>query len=153
MENARSLDLVLREGMSLCVRRDGTEVAPFLSGTNLKIPLPGANPGSKISTIVIEYATSGGKISSSGRMRAELPEISFPCLSFAWDLVVPSGYEAVHQVRVSSPSTLTDPRAGREPDPASGGGAWDKMTGRKAPSTRATSTCLTNSSTYPPATS
>ena len=33
--------------------------------------------------------------SKFGRMRPVLPAVSFPCLSFTWELVAPSGYEAV----------------------------------------------------------
>ena len=56
---ARSLDLVLPAGMSLArVRRDGTDVTPIDSGRGLKIPLPGASQGSRLSTIVLDYVTS-----------------------------------------------------------------------------------------------
>ena len=93
---ARSLDLTLPEDTTVArVRRDGTDVAPIISGTGLKIPLLGVSQGSRLSTIVVEYVRSGKSLSSGGRIRPDLPAISFPCLSFVWDLVVPSGFEAV----------------------------------------------------------
>jgi hypothetical protein len=90
---AQSLDLVLPAGARLArVRRDGTEVAPIDSGNGLKIPLPGASQGSRFYTIVLDYVTNEEASAKSGRMRAVLPAISFPCLSFAWDLIAPSGF-------------------------------------------------------------
>ena len=93
---ARSLDLVLPAGMSLArVRRDGTDVAPIESGAGLSIPLPGASQGSKFCTINLDYVVSGEECARRRSNATVLPAVSFPCLSFTWDLVAPSGYEAV----------------------------------------------------------
>jgi hypothetical protein len=94
--DAQSLDLVLPAGMSLArVRRDGAEVTPIDSGAGLKIPLPSSSQGSRLYTIVLDYVTNGEAHARSGRMRAVLPAISFPCLSFGWDLIAPSEFKAV----------------------------------------------------------
>ncbi len=94
--NARSLDLVLPAGMSVVrVRRDSTDVAPIESGTSLSIPLPGASQGSKFCTIVLDYVVATEVRSRSGLIRAVLPGVSFPSLSFTWELVAPSRFQAV----------------------------------------------------------
>ena len=93
---AQSLDLVLPEGMSLArVRRDGTEVTPIDSGAGLTIAVPGASQGSKLSTIVLDYVTNGeDRRARAAACEPVLPAISFPCLSFAWDLIAPPGFRA-----------------------------------------------------------
>ncbi len=94
--NARSLDLVLPAWMSLVrARRDGMDVAPIDAGTGLSIPLPAASPGSRFCTINLDYVMAGDQRARSGRMQAVLPAVSFPCLSFTWELLAPSEYEAV----------------------------------------------------------
>ena len=93
---ARSLDLVLPAGMSVVrVRRDSTDVAPIESGTSLSIPLPGASQGSKFCTIILDYVVADEVRSKSGLIRAVLPGVSFPSLSFTWELVAPSRFQAV----------------------------------------------------------
>ena len=93
---ARSLELKLAAATSLVrVRRDGTDVAPIESGSGVSIPLPEASQGAKFCTIVLDYVGVGEAGLASGQMRAVLPVVSFPCLSFTWELAVPGGYEAV----------------------------------------------------------
>jgi hypothetical protein len=93
---AHSLDLVLPAGVSLArVRRDGVDVAPIGSGTGVSIPLPGASQGAKLCSVSLDYIAGDQAHSKSGRMRAVLPAVSLPCLSFTWELVAPRGYEAV----------------------------------------------------------
>ena len=93
---AHSLDLVLPPGMSLArVRRDGADIAPIQAGTGVSIPLPGASQGAKLCTVSLDYIAGDQTRSKSGRMRPVLPTVSFPCLSFTWELVAPRGHEAV----------------------------------------------------------
>jgi hypothetical protein len=120
---AQSLDLVMPAGSSLArVRRDGTEVTPIDSGRGLKIPLPGASQGSGVSTIVLDYVTNEEGRPKSGRMRPELPAISFPCLSFAWDLIAPSGFKAVD----CGPGLIAAPGDDSAVWPGAGFGAWKR---------------------------
>jgi hypothetical protein len=120
---AQSLDLVLPAGASLAhVRRDGTEVTPIDSGNGLKIPLPGASQGSATYTIVLDYVTNEEELAKSGRMRAVLPAISFPCLSFAWDLIAPAQFEAVD----CGPGLIAVPGDDSKSWPGAGFRAWKR---------------------------
>ena len=66
-------------------------------------------------------------------MRAVLPEISFPCLSFAWDLIAPSGIEAVD----CGPGLIAAPGDEHALWPGAGLGswkrAWDFVRGEASP--------------------
>jgi hypothetical protein len=120
---AQSLDLVLPAGTSLArVRRDGAEVTPIDTGAGLKIPLPSSSQGSRLYTIVLDYVTNGDGRARSGRMRAVLPAISFPCLSFGWDLIAPSEFKAVD----CGPGLIAAP--GDEPElwPGAGFRLWKR---------------------------
>ncbi len=93
---ARSLDLAMPGSTSLVrVRRDGTDVVPIETGTDVSIPLPEAGQGAKFCTIVLDYVERGEMRLTSGRVRPVLPVLTFPCLSFTWELVSSGGYEAV----------------------------------------------------------
>ena len=93
---AQALDLVLpREILPARVRRDGIDVAPMQSRAGLSIPLPGASQGSRLSTIIVDYIVPRASFAGNGFMRPVLPATSFPCLSFTWELIAPSGWKAV----------------------------------------------------------
>jgi hypothetical protein len=94
--DASSLDLAMPEQFSLLhVRRDGADVAPIRSGPNVSIPLPWSSQGPKATTIVIDYWVEKGTIRDGKKIRPDVPVIELPCLSFAWEVIAPGGWQAV----------------------------------------------------------
>jgi hypothetical protein len=92
---ARALDLVLPPHLSLVrVGRDGSDVAPIVRQSGLSISLPGSSQGPGSSTIVVDYIAGNRMLADGARLRPDLPQVAFPCLSFVWELVVPPGWEA-----------------------------------------------------------
>ena len=120
---ARSLDLVLPREISLArVRRDGTDVAPMRSGRGLSIPLPGASQGSRLSNIVVDYVVGRESSSGGGLMRPVLPAVSFPCLSFTWEVIAPLGWQAVD----CGPGLVAVDRDSRTSWPDAGLNFWNR---------------------------
>ena len=69
------------------VRRDGLDVKPIQLAAGLSIPFAGGVQGSKSSTIVVDYVALRGMVANGNRLRPELPQVTFPCLSFVWEIV------------------------------------------------------------------
>jgi hypothetical protein len=79
------------------VRRDGQPVTPSRAGTALLIPVnsSGPSPGRGLVTLVIEYHANCSPVSGSHQLRPARPRLSFPCLAFDWNLVVPQDWDVV----------------------------------------------------------
>jgi hypothetical protein len=98
---SRALDFVVPAGITLVrVHRDGADVIPTTLPTGLSIPLAGSGPGSKSTTIVLDYLTKHAPLSDGRQLRPELPRVNLPCLSFVWEVIAPPSWRA------------TDPGAG-----------------------------------------
>ena len=91
----RSLDLALPPGLTMVrVRRDGVDIAPIQSPGGLSIPLTESGSGSRTSAIVVDYIGSNQSIKNGERLRPDPPGIALPCLSFVWEVVTPSVWQA-----------------------------------------------------------
>ena len=91
----RSLDLVMPRGITLVrVRRDGVDVTPIQSPAGFSIPLSESGPGSRSSTIVVDYLAATRTVGDGGRLWPDLPRIALPCLSFVWEVVTSSAWQA-----------------------------------------------------------
>lgn len=92
---SRSLDLLIPPGLTLVrVRRDGVDVTPAQLPGGLSIPLTDSGPGSRTSSIIVDYLVAKPRIANGGRLRPDLPRVAFPCLSFVWEVVTTSAWRA-----------------------------------------------------------
>jgi hypothetical protein len=91
---ARALQIKTPIDLSITrVRRDGLDVVPMRSKSGLSIPLETASPGSRMTTIVMEYDGEGPIGSDRAGLAPPLPKFEMSCLSFVWEVVTPSGWE------------------------------------------------------------
>jgi hypothetical protein len=94
--DAQSLELALPRNLSLVrVRRDGADVTPFHLRSGLSIPLSASSQGSRTNTITIDYTGGPDLLADGSRLRPELPQVGWPCLSFVWEVVTPPDWKAV----------------------------------------------------------
>jgi hypothetical protein len=92
---ARTLDFIVPRGLTLVrVRRDGADVTPIESPTGFSIPLTGAGPGSKLSSVVVDYQVDRATMADGGRLRPVMPRVSLPCLSFVWEVATGPAWRA-----------------------------------------------------------
>ncbi len=91
---ARSLRIEPPGSFSIVrVRRDGFDIVPTQSQSGLSIPLESTTPGTRTSTIVLEYAVERKIDEDGSRLRPALPQVEMPCLSFIWEIITPPGWE------------------------------------------------------------
>ena len=76
------------------VRRDGVDITPIQAPGSLSIPLTESGAGSRTSVIVVDYLAAGRTIKNGTRLWPELPRIALPCLSFVWEVVTSSAWQA-----------------------------------------------------------
>ena len=93
-DHASSLEVTLPSGARLDrVRRDGQGVAPFLTGDALSIPLGPAPPSRPLVLIAVDYTMPTDRSSQSMTLEPERPTLSMPCLSLAWEVILPEHWD------------------------------------------------------------
>jgi hypothetical protein len=96
LHQAGPLELVLPEGSTLVrVRRDGADVSPIRSGPRLAMPALPAGTGTRSSTIVVDYLMEVGLEGDGSILRPDRPRLDLPCLSFAWEIAAPAGWQVL----------------------------------------------------------
>jgi hypothetical protein len=92
---SRSLDLVVPPGLTLVrVRRDGVDLTPARLPAGLSIPLTESGPGSRTSSIILDYLVAKPAIANGGQLWPDVPRVALPCLSFVWEVVTTSAWQA-----------------------------------------------------------
>ncbi len=86
----RSLEIALPPRSSLDrVRVDGQAVTPNRRGDRLAIPLPAPGASRAPLDVTIDYDAPA----SSGKIEADRPIFSMPCLGFSWEIDAPTSWE------------------------------------------------------------
>ena len=87
---ARSIEFAMPRGGPIDrIRRDGVPIVPVQSDGRARVEVPAPTAGRPTSTLTIDYRTDDDP--RLGRLEPHrlLPACSFPCLSFAWEIVAP----------------------------------------------------------------
>ena len=90
MDAARAIELTMPGGVSVdSIRRDGVDALPTISRQKIRIEVPRPSPGRALCTLSLAYRTSEDPRKGPIEPRRLLPECSLPCLSFAWEVILP----------------------------------------------------------------
>ena len=71
-------------------RVDGRRASPAVDGDATTLPLP-AGPGEWTRAVELDYRVEPPAAADARRLRPALPDFGVPCLSFSWELSLPSG--------------------------------------------------------------
>ncbi len=81
------------------VQRDGGDILPIRSGSRLGLPVPSAGGGAaRPNLYVLDYVMETGPDGDGSILRPNPPKVDRPCLSFDWEISVPSGWRLVDPV-------------------------------------------------------
>ncbi len=93
-DHASSVEITLPPGARLDrVRRDGQSVTPSLTGDALSIPLGTVAASRPLLVITVDYTIPADGSSRTMTLEPDRPKLSMPCLSLAWDVVLPEHWE------------------------------------------------------------
>jgi hypothetical protein len=134
-DHAPAIEITLPPGSILeRVRRDGLPLTPTMAGDALSVPLngSGAGPLRPLAVITLDYR-AGHAGSNPFVVRPERPTFSLPCLTLAWEVVVPATWGVASWGPALCPTNPFLKRSGLLDRLAVGRarGAWDSRRARR----------------------
>ncbi len=113
-DGATALEITLPPGsIPERIVRDGHALTPTTrSGQALSIPLIATNSSRPLVVVTLDYRQVPSPSSTPTRLRPERPGFSMPCLSLAWELVVPDSWQISEWGGALTPSDPSDTHPG-----------------------------------------
>ncbi len=113
-DGATALEITLPPGsIPERIVRDGHALTPTTqSGQTLSIPLIATNSSRPLVVVTLDYRHAPSPSSTPTRLRPERPGFSMPCLSLAWELVVPDSWQISGWGSALTPADPSDTQHG-----------------------------------------